>query len=221
MTTLTMPTREIVGLLGDVYPFASSDDEDTTWHRVVLRWDGSRLHAMAGNGYRLAWTSWGPDDGDQPEIPGLEYGADTGATWELAILPEDAKEIAKKFKVGVKLGEAPVRVTGSIDSIRVERDAEAGLGVALTSVSLARPWDDAAPVIDQAIAKVGDCTGGEQRASMGYSGAALADFCNPKVVRQRGLMELHFGPNTTYVKIGRWFRGAIVQAPSSDFTDRD
>lgn len=217
MPALTMPTRELVGLIADVYPFASADPDDTAWHRVVLRWDGSRLHAFAGNGYRLAWMSWGPDDGDQPAIPGLDdYVA--SEPWELAIMPENAKEIATKFKLGAKEGEAPLRVDGSVDRLRVERDADSGGGVALTSVALARPWDDNAPRIDDAIGSFGD-RATSTVSSMAYTGAALADYCNPKVVRQRGPVELHFGPSTTYIKIGRWFRGAVLQVNDPDALD--
>ena len=60
--TITMPTREFVGLLTDVLTFATPEDENTAWYRVVLEWDGERLHASAGDGVRCAHTSWGPDD---------------------------------------------------------------------------------------------------------------------------------------------------------------
>ena len=206
-----MPTRELVGLIADVLPFASGDDEDTTWHRVVLRWDGTRIHAMAGDGVRLAWMSWGPDDGDAPAIPGLDpYESVGDEPWELAILPENAKEIASKFKVGKKEGELPVRVTGSLDSLKVERDAEAA-GVALRSVALSRPWDDNAPRIDTTISEIAAKATGS-RPVVAYSGFHLVDFVNPDRVRQRGVVELAFGPTSTYVRIGRWFRGAVTQA---------
>lgn len=215
--TLHLPTRELVGLLADVYPFASPDDEDPAWHRVVLRWDGTRLHAMAGNGYRLAWMSWGPDDGDAPTIPGLDFSGGADADWELAILPENAKEIAKKFKLGVKLGDALVRVDGSTDSLRVERDADIA-GVALRSSALSRPWDEKHPVIDSMISDIAAAAKkADARKSVLYSGPALADFCNPKVVRQRGNgVELMFGKSSTYIQIGDHFRGAVVQARQDD-----
>lgn len=215
MTTLTMPTRELVGLLADVHPFASKDDEDTMWHRVVLRWDGTRLHAMAGTGFRLAWMSWGPDDGDgvQPTLPGNDLdslsGTDPGGPWELAILPENAKEIATKFKVKATEGELPLRVSGSVDAVRVERDAEIG-GVALRSSALARPWDDNAPRIDDMIGQVA-AQSGKALTRVGYTGPFLADFCNPKVVRQRGPLMLRFGPKSTYIEIGSHFKGAVMQ----------
>lgn len=218
MTTLTLPTRELVGLIGDVLPFASPDPDDSTWHRIVLRWDGSRLHALAGDGTRLAWMSWGPDDGDAPELP-LDWGtarfADIDTSWELAILPENAKEIATKFKVATKLGEMPIRVIGDNDSIVVERDADADGSVSLKSVALSRPWDDNAPRIDGVIGDIAERAAAPSAAplrSVAYSGYALADFCNPKVVRQRGPIVLVFGPASTYVTIGRWFRGALVQS---------
>jgi hypothetical protein len=215
-----MPTRELVGVLNDVRVFASPDDEDSTWHRVTLRWDGARLHAMAGSAVRMAWMSWGPDDGDQPVIPDLEYSG-PGDPWELAINPDDAKEIATKFKVGTKEGDTPVRVTGTADSLRVERDSDTGAGVALTSVALARPWDDTAPRIDEVITGfAAQAEGGYTKSAVGYTGAMLADFCNPKVVRQRGPVELHLGRSITYIKIGKWFRGAVIQAHSDDFTAR-
>lgn len=211
--TLTLPTRELVGLIADVLPFASGDDEDTTWHRVIIRWDGSRLHAMAGDGVRLAWMSWGPDDGDAPALPGFDpYAVPADTDWELALLPENAKEIATKFKVSAKEGELPVRVDGSSDSLRVERDAESA-GVALRSEALSRPWDDNAPRIDEFITKMAEeAEAGAARKGIAYSGFHLADFCDPKRVRQRGVVELKFGRAATYIRIGRWFRGAVMQA---------
>jgi hypothetical protein len=207
---LTLPTRELVGLLADVHPFADPDDEMPTWHRVVIRWDGERLHALAGSTFRVAWMSWGPDDGDAP-IPGLEYPTD-GMPWELAILPKDAKEIATKFKVGTKDGDAPLRVTGSADKLTVERDADV-VGVALRSVAMARPWDDEAPDLAALVEKIRvDSQHRQPRTEIAYSGFALADFASPKVVRQRGPLELRFGSNSTYIKIGEHFQGAIAQA---------
>lgn len=207
---LNMPSRELVGLLADVYPFASDDAEDTTWHRVVLRWDGSRLHACAGIPTRYAWTSWGPNDVDQPELP-LNVSADADDSWELAITPEDAKELATKFKVAVKDGEAPLAVTGSHDAVTVRRDTDTGY-VALTGSALARPWDSNAPDIPELIAGVADqAKNAQPRKAAAYMGPWLADFGNHKVVRQRGPLLLHFGTDATYVEIGRWFRGAVVQ----------
>lgn len=214
MSTLTMPTRELVGLISDVLPFASADPDDSTWHRVVLRYDGTRLHAMAGDGLRLAWMSWSRDDADQQELPmGWEPEQHLGdGTWELAILPENAKEIADKFKVGKKEGELPLKVTGSDDRVIVERDAEAG-GVALRSVTLARPWDHNAPRIDEAITTAAEQTRETVgRAQVAYSGFALADFVDPKRVRQFGPVVLTFGPTSSHIRIGRWFQGAIHQA---------
>lgn len=215
--TLTMPTRELVGLLSDVWRFADGDDENPTWHRVVMRWDGSRLHAMAGDGMRLAWMSWGADDGDAPPIP-YDWNGNVGTTeWELAILPENAKEIAAKFKVAASEGETPLRVTGSMDSLRVERDASEVGAVALTSDALSRPWVDNAPRIDEVIGQVAERhRSAAPRSRVAYSGFALADFCNPKVVRQRGPIVLHFGPASTYIEIGSHFRGALVQDSGSE-----
>lgn len=208
--TLNLPTRELVGLLGDVYRFAAPDPDDTIWHRVILRWNETRLYAMAGDGQRLALMSWGPNDGDQPVIPGLETSL-TDTAWELAIMPENAKEIVAKFKVSAKEGELPLRVDGSDDKIRIERDAEAG-GVSLKSVTLARPWDDNGPNIVEMINTLSaSAANSAPRNTVAYWGAGLADYCNPKVVRQRGPVVLHFGPGSTYVEIGDHFRGAIVQ----------
>lgn len=213
--TLTMPTREFVGLITDVLPFASTDDEDTAWHRVAFRWDGTRLHTMAGDGRRAATMSWGPDDGDQPELSGLGYGPSGGTEpWELAILPSEAKEIAQKFKPTKKeLGEVPVRIDGSPDQLRAERDAD-GL-VALRSVALSRPWSDSVPDIIEVIDNVEEqARRARPREFMAYSGMWLAPFADPRVVRQRGALTLSFGPVSTYVRIGRWFRAYLVQDSS-------
>jgi len=217
--TLTMPTRELVGLLADVVPFASKDEDDSTWHRVVLRWDGRRLFAFAGDDERMAQMSWGPDDGDEPVIPGLDLPLPTDADWELAILPSNAVEIAKKFKLGVKEGETPLRVTGSMNSLTVERDADVG-DTALRAVALARPWDDNAPRIDEAIAELAAEADETVRArhEVALLGSRLVDFVNPKVVRQRGVVVLTFTRTSAYIQIGRHFRGAVLlsEVPAPD-----
>lgn len=210
--SLLMPTREFVGLLTDVLPFASPDDEDTAWHRIVLTWDGARLHASAGNGLRMAWMSWGVDDGDQPTIPAFAYTPEGDSQWELAILPSDAKELATKFKVSPKEGETPLLVDGSADGITVRRHSDTGM-VALTGAALSRPWDDNAPNIPDQIGKVADrASNGQPVKVAAFSGMLLADFANPKVVRQRGDVILSFGPASAYVQIGRHFRGALINA---------
>jgi hypothetical protein len=220
--TLTMPTREFVGLITDVLPFASTDDEDVAWHRVVFRWDGVRLHSMAGDGLRAATMSWGPDDDNEPQIPGLEFGPRSNAEpCHNPILPSEAKEIAQKFKPTQKgLGEVPVRIDGSADQLRVERDAD-GL-VALRSVALSRPWSDNAPDIIAAIDEVeARARHASPRPWMAYSGSWLAPFADPRVVRQRAPLVLAFGPVTTYVRIGRWFRGFVLQDSSTQDHDND
>lgn len=214
--TLHLPTRELVGLIGDVHRFASADPDDTTWHGVVIRWDGERLHALAGDGSRLAWMSWGPDDGDAPTIPGLDTNGGADDPWELTITPENAKEIVTKFKLSVTLGETPVRVTGAADSLRIERDSEIA-GVALRSVALAGVGADDLPDIATMIDAVArDAADRDPRPVNGYDGAALADFCNPKTVRQRGAVLLRPGRVSTYIMIGDYFQGAIRQTGQAD-----
>ena len=85
--------------------------------------------------------------------------------------------------------------------------------IALTSVAEARPWSDEYPDIRATISTVRDRSGGERntRANVAFTGAWLSDFANPKVVRQRGEINLHFGPQSTYVTVGSHFEGAIVQ----------
>lgn len=208
--TLTLPTRELVGLLADVYPFADPDEDNPAWHRVVIRWEDNRLHALAGSSFRAAWMSWGPDDGDAP-IPGLEYPTDVD-DWTMAILPKEAKEIATKFKVNAKDGDSPLRITGTPDRLTVERDSDTIVGVALRSVALARPWDDAPDIATIISAVREESRNCPARTEVAYNGFSLADYANPKVVRQRGPVELRFGPKSTYIRIGEHFQGAIAQA---------
>lgn len=207
-----MPTREFVGLLADVHPFASPDDEDTYWYRVVLEWDGERLHASAGDSVRCAHVSWGPDDedGDQEALFDADRELD-GSPWQISLLPGDVKELATKFKLGVKEGSAPLTVDGNPHRLRVQRNGDNR--IALTSVAEARPWDDAHPNIQDTIRTVRNDSGGpgNSRASVAYTGAFLSDFANPKVVRQRGLVSLYFGPKSTYLTVGTHFEGAVIQ----------
>lgn len=208
-----MPTREFVGLLADVHPFASTDDEDPFWYRVVIEWDGARLHASAGDSVRCAHVSWGPDDEDDSTADTL-FEADRDVDpdpWRLALSPADIKEMFTKFKLTPKQGAAPLSVSGNIGRLRVQRNGEHR--IALTSVAECLPWSDDHPNVQATIREVRNNAGGPEnsRATVAYTGAWLSDFANPKVVRQRGLVSLYFGPTSTYVRIGSHFEGAIIQ----------
>ena len=211
-----MPTREFVGLLADVHPFASPDDEDTYWHRIVVEWDGERLHASAGDSVRCAHVSWGPDDEDADADTLFEADRDLDPEpWRLALSPADVKEMFTKFKLSPKQGAAPLTVDGNIGRLRVQRNGDNR--IALTSVAESLPWSDNHPNVRETIREIQIQAGGERntRAHVVYTGAFLADFANPKVVRQRGLVSLYFGPTSTYLTVGSHFEGAVVQDPSS------
>lgn len=213
---ITMPTRELVGLLADVVAFASPDDEDTYWHRIVIRWDGERLHASAGDAVRAAHVSWGPDDEDADDDALFDVTRTSDdEPWHLALLPGDVKDIVAKFKLSAKQGAAPLNVDGNMHRLRIQRDGEAR--IALTSVAEARPWADEHPDVEATVRTIRDDAGrpGNSRATVEYSGAGLSDFANPKVVRQRGSVNLYFGPHSTYVTVGVHFEGALVQGQAT------
>ncbi|WP_213451561.1 hypothetical protein [Rhizomonospora bruguierae] len=58
---ITIPTGELVGLLGDVVPFASPDKDMPNYNVVRLEWDGEMLHALTCDTIRIGWSSWHPD----------------------------------------------------------------------------------------------------------------------------------------------------------------
>lgn len=210
--TITMPTRELVGLLADVLTFASPEDEDTYWHRIVIRWDGERLHASAGDSIRAAHASWGPEDEDADTDTLFDVNRTSDdPPWHLALLPADVKDIVGKFKLSAKQGAAPLTIDGNLHRLRIQRNGESR--IALTSVAEARPWSDEHPDIEATISTIRDRSGGDRnsRANVEYSGAWLSDFANPKVVRQRGVINLYFGPQSTYITVGGHFEGALIQ----------
>lgn len=201
--TVTIPTGDLTGLLGDVIPFASNDDESQL-HRVRLEWDGTLLHAMANDGFHLAWSSWHPEDAhDEPRQDSLfaEYGGPE-EPWAVEITLSDAKHVRATFKLGKKEWATPVTLALAEDgSLMVARSHETGYS-ALTATL--EPRGDVLAAIPSTLAQH-DVT--KKSSTLRCSARLLADFAK---VRPRGPLHITFTERIAHVSIGDRFMGAIV-----------
>lgn len=208
--TVTIPTSELVGLLGDCIPFASPDDDVPQLNAVRLEWDGRQLHAMSTDRHRIAWSTWDPEDdpdGDRQSDLWTEFGSDTDEQWHILIALADAKDIVGAYRLGAKEDDAPLTVARAVTSngeqLTVDRSRLTGYS-AITMVVrgvVADPDPDIRGVLSRfdTAAPVGEIS---------YGAKLLADFAK---VRQRGPLRLTFTGDRrpTLVAIGERFVGAI------------
>ncbi|HEY9474351.1 MAG TPA: hypothetical protein VIS06_10930 [Mycobacteriales bacterium] len=209
--TLTIPTRELVGALADVIPFASAIPDDYTLGRVLIEWDGETLHTMATDRYTVGWSRWNPDDapvdGEEPAEDDLftEWGESADRTWSKQISLLDAKEIVKVYKLPAKAGGVPVLVTAGFKTLTLDRKPESG-HTAITMEFLSEPderYPDVRAFIDTAEAM------GEPVGQIMYNPRHLAAFDK---VRPHGQFQRQFGGETkpTFVRIGERFTGLVM-----------
>lgn len=210
--TITIPTADLVGILKDTIPFAHPDQEVPGYHCVRLEWDGELLHAQTVDGTRLAWSTWGPDDDPDDERQDSMFAQPGGddPPWSVNLLPADAAEIVKTFRLPGKHAGVPLVVaispTGSRLTITRGRDTghtEHTMTVQpLDGVS----FPDVRGLLGQADTLV-------DVKEVRHSGRLLADF--GAKVRQRDVMRLRFTERLTLVEIGTRFVGAIAVTPES------
>jgi hypothetical protein len=207
--TISIPTGDLTGLLGDTIPFASPDKDLPSLHAIRLHWDGGQLHAQATDRLRVAWSTWDPDDDpDGDEDVQDDLFTDWGGAddpWE-AVLPfDDAKHLVATYKLGVKEQRVPLTVDMDVErgQIRVARSRETGHSAITTTVRtpLVEFPNIRAYLADSAVAGKVD--------SIAYTAKFVADFAK---VRQRGPLELTFtgSESPTLVTIGKRFVGAIM-----------
>jgi DNA polymerase III sliding clamp (beta) subunit (PCNA family) len=211
---ITIPTGDFVGLLADVIPFASTDDEIPSVNCVRLEWVGTRLDALATDRYRIAVSEWEPGDTGKDEAIQDDLFSDWGSgddPWRTTIALDDAKELVKVFKLGEKEYSVPLSVDYEFGRARftVKRAKETGhsaITIVLETTEVEFPDVRALLSKNDALKPV---------TSLGYTAKLLADFGK---VRPRGPLELSFtgAEGLTHVSIGERFHGAIMPVRIGD-----
>jgi hypothetical protein len=121
--TITVPSAELAGILGDALPFISADKDDVERRVIELRWDGSMLHASALDGFRAVVSSWHPDD--DPSRP-VEYplGTDIGGDdrpWDVVLHAEDVKHLLATAKTPKGQEYVPVTIDADPPVLTITR----------------------------------------------------------------------------------------------------
>lgn len=205
---ITIPTGDFVGILNDVIPMASTEDELPQINAVRLEWDGELLHAMATDRYRIAWSSYDPDDPPEKEYqPALNTGwGGADEPWSLSVSLEDAEHLAKTYKLGGKQYYVPLTIEHGNGTVKVARSRDTGFS-AITFVASDRTNLDQGGFPDlRALLAKADVA--EATKELALSARLLADFAK---VRPRGPMHCMFtGSNgLVHIAIGKRFVGAI------------
>lgn len=203
--TLTISTADFVGLLGDTIPFAADDDETgPALNSINLVWDGDKLHTQATDRYRIAWSSWHPDDEPERDIQGDIFNQPGSGDdpWQILIPLDDAAHLIKTYKLPAKESYAPLTLDVHDGQLTVKRHRDTG-HPAITTVIDGRMdvFPDVQKMLSEAdvVAKVD---------GVAFTAKMLADFSK---VRPRGPFELRFtgGHSPALVTIGQRFVGAI------------
>lgn len=201
---ITIPTGDLVGIFSDVIPMACEDDDLPQINCVRLEWDG-QLHAMATDRYRLAWSSWNPEDKPEKQHqPALdtEWGGGDGH-WAVTIGLDDAKHLVKTYKLkGKDAYYVPLTVELGDDVITVTRSRVTGY-TAITTVVPDRI--EGFPDLRQVLSKHDVAVATTELA---LNAKYLADFAK---VRPRGPLQMVLtGPKSlVHISIGDRFIGAI------------
>jgi hypothetical protein len=212
--TITIPTSEFVGLITDVAPFAFPKPDLPDVNVVRLEWTGEMLHASTTDTMRCARSSWHPDDDPttsgkhkQDALFGVYGGADD--RWVVIAGLDDAREIAKIYKLPDKEGLTPLQLDYSRNRLRVIRSADTG-HQAITTVVQPRmaEFPDLRKILDV------DLLESEAVGQIAYTGRHLADL---GTVRQRGTLRLNFAGDrrATRVTIGDRFVATLRPEYSS------
>jgi hypothetical protein len=210
--TITIPTGDLVGILGDVIPFASTDDEVDFLHAVRLEWDGEMLHALTTDRFRAAISSWHPDDIEPGEEIQDDLFTDWGSgdePWKATLALPDAAQIAKVFKLPAKEMRVPLTVDYEADRRRLRIIRNKDTGHSAITIGADDLFVDT-PDLRRLLATADKATGPRQ---INYSAKLLADFAK---VRPRGPLNLRFTKGLTHVAIGDRFVGAIMPARTDD-----
>lgn len=205
---ITVPTADLTGVLNDVIPFAYPEDDLPQINAVRLEWDGKRLHAIATDRTRIAWSTYDPTDPPEKEYqPALdtEWGGKDDP-WALSLSLEDAEHLAKTYKLGGKQCYVPLTVEHDTNTVKVARSRNTGFS-AITFVATDRTNLDQGGFPDvRAVLSKADTA--KATKELALSAKLIADFAK---VRPRGAMHCTFtGTNSlVHITIGQRFVGAI------------
>lgn len=202
---ITVPTGDLVGVLSDTIPFACAEDEVPHLNCIRLEWDGDMLHALSTDMFRIAWSSWHPND--EPDTDAQDdlfttWGSADDA-WLATITLADAKELVKVFKLGPKEARVPLSLGFDNGQVTVRRDRDTGhTALRVDVLDHLVEFPDVRKFLsenDQVKPVVG----------LAFNARYLADFGK---VRPRSPMQLSFTgtTSTTHVAIGKRFNGAIM-----------
>lgn len=214
--TITIPTGDLCGIVGDVLPFAFPKPDLPGINCVRLEWDGQMMHALSTDRYRIAISSWHPDDQPDQDVQEDLFSTPGGADepWATILPLADAKDLVDNYKLPPKESFTALTVDHdrSSDRLKVARSRDTGYS-ALTQVIDGQLVDF--PDVRKFLADTAPTGKVEQ---VVFTAKLLADFAK---VRQRDAMALDFtGPDSlVHVSIGKRFAGAIM--PVKLGADRD
>jgi hypothetical protein len=211
---ITIPTGELVGILDDVYHFASPIKDFPDVNCVQLRWDGEQLHALATDRSHCGWSTWDQDDetsgsGDDPDQYTTWGGMDE--PWSLTISRLDAKKLIDAFKLGPKALFIPLtaEVTdgGALKVVRAQSENHSQITMVIADTEAEFP---------DLVAYREKLTTTKAVERLQLNRDRLAHFAK---VRPRGETRFHFnGEGATVVTIGERFWGTVH--PIRDHSDR-
>lgn len=201
---ITIPTSDLVGVLGDVIHFSDPDEENPITNALRLEWDGDMLHALATDRYVIGCSRWNADDAPADEQEALLPkwgGADN--PWGITLRRSDAEDIIKNYKLGGKQGYVPVTLDCFEDRLRIKRNKVAGHS------ELTQDIDGSEFEFPNVRALLTATNLPDTIDGIGFDPKKLALFSK---VRPRAHMHMTFtGTNKpTHVSIGERFTGAIM-----------
>lgn len=209
--TVTISTADLMGLLGDTIPFASSSDDLPALNSINVFWDGTKLHTQATDRYRIGWASWHPDDEPERDYQGDVFSQPGSGDdpWRILIPLDDAAHLVKTYKLPPKEAFAPLTVDCHDGQLSVKRHRDTG-HPAITTVIDGR--GDAFPDVEQHLANHDVI---EKVEGLSFTAKYLADFAK---VRARGALQMRFTGDTSpvLVTIGERFVGLIMPVRETD-----
>lgn len=229
---ITISTRELIGMLKDVSPFASTEAESTE-NVVRVEWDGETLTVSATDRVRAAKETWTPDDEQfdpHAEDNYVDYTVEEDTPlFSVRLSLDDVKSIIKAFTLkGVKKQHAPITITVKAASyedntytVKLSRDrSDLWTPLAFHATGLGAPREGDIPEVDieSNIARTENVEA--YLPGVAWNPEFLAAF--PKV-RPLGPLEMAFTGEHKPVRfnMGRRFLGVIqpakVEKPAHEY----
>jgi hypothetical protein len=209
---LTIPTSDLLGILGDALPFISPDKDDIERRCIDLRWDGTMLHAGATDVTRVVVSSWHPEDDPDHDTQlqfGVVLGEDRPTTWQILLSADDVGHLLKTAKPVKGLEQTLLTLVYADGPVlEVARAKQARLpGIQLAYDGLNFAFPDLRQALVEAASRA------EAVKEIAWNGELMADFGR---VRQRGgpARWTFSGPqHPAVVEIGTRFVGSIQPVP--------